>query len=206
MENGYFQLPPGRIANAVTWMERTGNTPIGVGAPAEFATHKLTGAEFSRYRRLFAAVGEPWLWSGHLIHPESALRARLESPAYEMHAATLAGRDVGILELDFSAQSEGETGAEITFFGLMPGEGRRGFGRALMNTAIALALARGVERLWLHTCNFDDPAAIPFYTACGFAVYAQGFEIMDDPRVQGLLPAHAAPHVPMLRSRAPSSN
>lgn len=206
MENGYFHLPPGKIANAVTWMERIGSAPIAFAASADFATHRLSTNEFNRYRRIFAAVGEPWLWSGHLEHTEAGLRARLDSPAHEIHAAMLGGRDVGILEMDFSEQGHGagaENGAEIAYFGLTPGEGRRGLGRALMNVAIGLAVARNVDRLWLHTCNFDDAAAILFYRACGFEVYAQGFEIMDDPRVRGLLPADAAPHVPMVRGTAP---
>jgi hypothetical protein len=52
--------------------------------------------------------------------------------------------------------------------------------------------------VWLHTCTLDDVAAIPFYRRNGFVPYKREFEIFDDPRITGLLPADCAPGVPLL--------
>jgi hypothetical protein len=32
------------------------------------------------------------------------------------------------------------------------------------------AWSGGANRVWLHTCTFDDPAALPNYLARGFTV------------------------------------
>lgn len=40
-----------------------------------------------------------------------------------------------------------------------------------------------MKRLWLHTCNFDDPQALPFYMHMGFVPYARAVEVHDDVRL-----------------------
>ena len=87
---------------------------------------------------------------------------------------------------------------EIVYFGLVPDRTGQGAGAWLMDEAIRIARESGHSRLWLHTCNFDHPKALDFYRKQGFRIYAQGFEIMDDPRRKGLLPEDAAPQVPYL--------
>jgi hypothetical protein len=66
-----------------------------------------------------------------------------------------------------------------------------------MDQAIARAWAKPISRFWLHTCNFDHPAALAFYRRSGFTPYKMMAEVMDDPRLTGLLPRDAAPHVPI---------
>ena len=93
------------------------------------------------------------------------------------------------------------TEIEIVFFGLvMEATGAR-LGRRMMAAALELAW-RSADRVWLHTCNFDHPAALHFYRSCGFVAYASGFELMDDPRLDGSLPESAAAHVPLIRPGA----
>src|SRR5262250_656640 len=43
-----------------------------------------------------------------------------------------------------------------------------GAGRFLMHRALELSWSRPIKRLWLHTCTFDHPAALPFYQRAGF--------------------------------------
>ena len=114
----------------------------------------------------------------------------------DAHFACVEDSCVGIVEF------AGRTGrdVEITWFGLTPDASGRGLGRRMMAAALELAWTTGPDRVWLHTCSFDHPAAPRFYKACGFTPYAAGFEIMDDPRLKGLLPRSAAPHVPLIEA------
>ena len=70
-----------------------------------------------------------------------------------------------------------------------------------MAHALQRAWAKGIARVWVHTCTLDHPRALGFYRAAGFTPYKRTVETFDDPRVTGALPADAAPHVPRLASR-----
>jgi GNAT superfamily N-acetyltransferase len=194
LANGYYQLPAGKMANAVTWMELTDLADIDAPAPPGLALQRLGPEDAALHRRIYREVGEPWLWSGLIDKAEADLAAHLGAPGVLSCALTLDGVPVGLLDLE-STEAEG---VEIVYFGLVPGHTSKGIGAWMMREAIRIAREAGHRRLWLHTCNFDHPAAIAFYRRHGFRIYAQGFEIMDDPRRQGLLPPDAAPHVPML--------
>ena len=56
----------------------------------------------------------------------------------------------------------------------------------------------GIDRFWVHTCTNDHPDALAFYVRSGFVPYARGIECYRDPRLEGLLPKHAAAHIPII--------
>ena len=56
-----------------------------------------------------------------------------------------------------------------------------------------------IERFWVHTCTLDSPQALGFYIRSGFAPVERQIEVFDDPRLTGVLPETAAPHIPVLR-------
>lgn len=196
LPNGYFRMPPGKLANAVTYLEMRAPFPtVGRQAsPEGCSLQALTGADAARFAALYRRVGDPWLWAGHLDKPTAQLADYLGDPARTTLALVGPPGDIGLLELQFA----GTASAEIVYFGLVPDAVGMGLGTWLMQEAIGLAQARAVQRLWVHTCNFDHPSAVRFYQGMGFKIYAVGFEIMDDPRVTGLLPREAAPHVPLV--------
>ena len=99
------------------------------------------------------------------------------------------------MELDFGAEGE----CELSYFGVTPPLVGHGAGRWMMNRALQLAWSRSIRRLWVHTCSLDHPGALDFYIRSGFAPFRRQVEVADDPRVMGLLPKTAAPHVPILR-------
>jgi hypothetical protein len=68
-----------------------------------------------------------------------------------------------------------------------------------MNEAVTRAWARPITRFWVHTCTHDHPGALAFYVRSGFTPYQRMVEVHDDPRLQGLLPEAAAPHIPLIR-------
>jgi len=143
--------------------------------------------------RVFCTAGT--LDLARLVLTDAALFAILGGPLVELHALVADGRDEGLLELDFRVPGE----CELAFFGLGPALVGHGAGRWLMNQALVLAWSRPIHRFWLHTCTLDAPQALPFYVRSGFVPYAREVEVYDDPRLTGVLPETAAPHVPLIR-------
>jgi GNAT superfamily N-acetyltransferase len=191
--DGYHPLAPGKLAAVVTYLEMTAAPAASPLEPVGWRLEAI-GADVARYRRLFAAVGEPWLWNSRRVIDDAALAAILEDPRVEAFAVREGDRDVGLVELDFRSDDP-----EVAFFGFVPDRTRRGLGRSVMAHAVARAFAHpGTRRLFLHTCTLDDPRAIPFYQACGFTPYARAMEVLDDPRLTGAMPRGCAPHVPVI--------
>jgi GNAT superfamily N-acetyltransferase len=191
--NGYRILPPGKLANAVTWLEIDAPRPAGVAAPMGFALRRLRPPDAALFRRLFRQVGKDWLWAGLIAKSEAEIAERLARSDLAAYAAEADGTAVGLLEVETTAD-----GMEVVYFGFVPSFTGRSAGAWLMDEAKRLARDAGASRLWLHTCNFDHPKAVAFYKRQGFRIYAVGYEIMDDPRALGLLPRDAAPHVPFV--------
>ena len=196
LPDGYYRLPRGKLANAVTYLEMTAAPAADTRSPAPVGTRleRLTGKDAARFLELYRAVGETWLWAGHLTKSVEQIAQALDDPSCETVAAASPQGDIGLLQLEYDEKGS----AEIVYIGVVVGAIGNGIGRWLIEDAVARAFARPVQRLWLHTCNFDHPRALRFYQAAGFRIYATGFEIMHDPRVLGLLPKTAAPHVPMV--------
>ncbi|MCB8875396.1 GNAT family N-acetyltransferase [Acidisoma silvae] len=198
---GYSPLPPGHLANIVTFLEM-GAKPDPLPAalfPPEVTLTSFDPADLAGYRALFRRVGDPWLWFSQAALPDAELAALLADPQIESFALRQDGEAIGILQLDFR---EAEA-CELLFFGLAPGFTAKGLGGALMRAAIARAWAKPISRFWLHTCSFDSPAALGFYQRMGFTPYAMQVEVHTDPRLTGDLPEDAAPQIPLIRPRSP---
>jgi hypothetical protein len=68
-----------------------------------------------------------------------------------------------------------------------------------MAMALQLGWAEaGVQRMWVHTCTLDGPTALAFYQKAGFTAYQRQLETFQDPRISGLIPRDAAPHIPII--------
>ncbi len=188
-------VPPGEIATIVTslqMLERPKPSPM---PSSNLRLDRWREPSPDRYRTLFRRVGEPWLWFSRLVMDEARLIAIIHDPAVEIYAVTDArGIELGLLELDFREAGQ----AELSFFGLVPELTGQGEGRWLMGHALALCWRKGIDRVWVHTCTLDHPKALGFYRAQGFVPYGRAVETFPDPRVIGVLPAEAAPHIPLL--------
>ena len=153
--------------------------------------------DLARYRTLFRAIGQPWLWRGRLVLDDDALAATLSTQGLEVHVATRRdGTSQGLLELDFSGPGE----CELAYVGLMPELTGRGHGAWLMGHALKRAWRDGITRVSVHTCDLDHPGALAFYQRHGFHPYERLVEIYADPRASGLYPPETAPAVPLLRA------
>lgn len=195
LPDGYTPVPAGKIVSVVVFLEMT-TPPPPRPAPArtDLSLVRLTGADASRYRAIYRAVGERWLWFSRLRSGEPELAAILDDPDVEACEIRLRGEPVGLLELDFRERPD----CELAFLGLVEASIGSGVGRWTMDQAIASACSRPIARFWLHTCNLDHPGAIGFYRSSGFRPYAQAIEVADDPRLTGLLPREAGPHWPVI--------
>ncbi len=195
LPTGYSPLPPGMIANVATCLEMTAPRPPGGGKPPPgLILERWEKPDLGSYRALYRRVGEDWLWFSRLFMADEKLAAILGHPRVEAYVLRDGGEDIGLLELDFREAGQ----CELAFFGLVPEAIGKGAGRFLMSRAIALAWARPIDRLWVHTCTFDHHAALGFYLRSGFRPYAMLVEVHKDPRLTGHLPKSAAPQVPLI--------
>lgn len=196
LADGYSKVAPGKLVAAVTCLEMLSPAPTGNAADPEGLTLALVREpDLDWYRDLYRRIGTDWLWSSRLSLAEGALAEILHDPAVEVRAVMADGQAEGLMELDF--REEGQ--CELTFFGLTKAMIGRGAGRWLMNHAIENAWSKSVSRFWVHTCSLDSPQALDFYVRSGFVPYERMVEVFDDPRLVGILPADAAPQVPILR-------
>lgn len=195
LANGFYEIPKGKIAAIVTYLEMHEKPPLRPG-PLEPAWQldKVEQPDIEWYRPLYRRVGEDWLWFSRLLLSDAELNEVLQDPAIEFHVFRVDGSDEGILELDFRQPGE----CELAFFGLSPSMLGRGAGRWLMNRALEIAWSRPIERLWLHTCTFDHPGAVGFYERSGFTPYARKVEVADDPRLIEKAAPDAARHIPII--------
>ncbi|MEE1655727.1 GNAT family N-acetyltransferase [Microvirga sp. CF3062] len=192
--DGYTDLPPGKIATIVTYLEMQKPPDLlSIRKPAGWTLQRIDH-DRPRYRSLFRAVGEPWLWFSRAVVSDDKLATILDDPKVEAYALHDGTGDAGLLELDFRTDNE----VELAFLGLVPGFIGQGAGRFLMNEAISRAFAQPTKRFFVHTCTLDSASALAFYIRSGFTPYRRAIEVTDDPRRLGLLPREAAPHFPLL--------
>ncbi|MFN3687714.1 GNAT family N-acetyltransferase [Salinarimonas sp.] len=185
--DGVTDLPPGKIAALVTYLEMRAPPPRAVPAPRDDLALLETTRDLDAYRAFYARIGAPWLWSGRLRVSDAALERALADPRLVSRTLHRGGAPVGLVEVAFDGEE-----AELVYCGLVPEAIGEGLGAWLMAQAIAIAFARPIARLMVHTCSFDHPAAIRAYMRAGFAPYKRAIEIEDDPRLLGLLPRDAA--------------
>jgi GNAT superfamily N-acetyltransferase len=188
-------LPPGWVAEVVTYLEMHAPPPQRPDTPAGLSLKRMP-ADVAEFLRLFRMVGEPWLWGSQLRRSAADLGALLSSEAMETYTLCAGVDEIGLLQLDFRT----EAACELAFFGVVPEAIGVGAGRFLMNRAIERAWGGTprISRFWVHTCTNDHPDALAFYIRSGFVPYARGIECYRDPRLEGLLPKQAAPQIPII--------
>jgi GNAT superfamily N-acetyltransferase len=192
--DGYSDIPAGKIAAVVTHLEMTARPALRPDPAGAWSLRRVDAPGLDWFRDLYRRVGEEWLWFSRIRMPDAELAERLHAPQLEVYALVDDGRDEGLLELDFRGSGQ----CEIGMFGVTAKLVGTGAGRWLMNRALDIAWSRPVERVWLHTCTFDHPAALAFYQRSGFRAFRRQVEVADDPRLDGTVPRDVARHVPVI--------
>jgi ribosomal protein S18 acetylase RimI-like enzyme len=192
---GLTPVSPNDVATIVTTLEMRQRPPLRPMPPSRLRLVGWPTPTPDKYRALFKRIGTPWLWFSRLAMDEASLTRIIHDPGIAVFAAVdPAGLEVGMLELDFRTPRE----CEISYFGLIPELAGQGHGRWMMAEALARGWAKGIERVWVHTCTLDHPSALGFYRASGFTAISRTIETFADPRATGMLPPDAAPQIPRL--------
>lgn len=194
----YEAVDQGELAAVVTYLEmRSPQDLRQFWSP--LSLKRIEVPEPEHYRELFRLVGSPWLWFSRLTLDDAHLAEIVQHPKVELYTVLDEdGGEAGILELDFREPHE----CELAFVGLVPEMSGKGHGKWLLSEAIRLAWREGVDRVHVHTCSLDHPAALSAYRSAGFKPYKLAVERFPDPRLLGFLPRDCAPQIPLLGTEA----
>ena len=194
----YEALHDSELATIVTYLEM--RSPPDHSVPeSPLSLKRVEVPEPQHYKDLFRLIGSRWLWFSRLIMDDPHLASIIQHPKVELDVVLdEAGREVGMLELDFREPHE----CELSFVGLVPELSGQGHGRWLLAEAVRRAWREGVDRVHVHTCSLDHPAALAAYRRAGFVPFKRAVERFPDPRLLGVLPRDCAPHVPLLGTLA----
>jgi GNAT superfamily N-acetyltransferase len=129
----------------------------------------------SFFRYLYATVGGPYHWIDRLPWTDDDIRKYLATPGVSLWVLSRAGAPAGYFEL----KRHDDASVEIAYFGLLPEAIGKGLGKYLLTEAVREAWKEGAQRVWLHTCTLDDPAALPNYKARGFRPFKQEVYSID---------------------------
>ncbi|MEO8295721.1 MAG: GNAT family N-acetyltransferase [Gemmatimonadota bacterium] len=154
-------------------------TYLQIKDPAELIPAPLTGAGIrleqvrhcpaSFHRFLYREVGRNYHWRDRLTWSDNRILEYLEDPHIALFVLYREGAPAGYFEL--RANDDGSR--EITYFGLLPEFLGQGLGKQLLSAAVEMAWSHGANRVWLHTCTLDDPAAMPNYVKRGFKPFRE---------------------------------
>ena len=128
---------------------------------------RMAPGDIRLFRELYHDVGHAHQWHDRNSLSDSELRTHFESPNVALWVLYHDDTPAGFFEL----RRHADDSVEIVYFGLTAAFTGRGLGKHLLSRAAETAWAFGAERVWLHTCTLDSPAALPNYLARGFEPY-----------------------------------
>ena len=190
-------VPAGKLYTVITHLAMEAPPalePPPPPAPAPGVTlERRQAMPVADYLRLYHAIGDDWLWWSRLTWDEARLAAHLAEEETEVYVAAADGAEIGLIELNLRPAPD----IELRYFGLIPTWIGKGLGGWLLAHALAAVGRHRPRRMILNTCTLDHPGALAFYQRHGFAITHSEVDIVDDPRLVGLLPMDAAPHMPL---------
>ena len=139
--DGYTDLPPGKIANVVTYLEMTS----AAGPPCRTADRRLRGPAGDRSRpgmvsrRSSGGSARTGCGSHIPLMPAAELAALLGDPAVEIHVLEQGGEVIGVAELDRRQPGD----VEIVIFGVVPEAIGTGAAHHLMEGVLDAAFRDG---------------------------------------------------------------
>jgi GNAT superfamily N-acetyltransferase len=121
------------------------------------------------YRFMYNTVGQEYHWYSRGKRNDAELALILGNPLNELHVLYDNGTPAGFAELDRTVNEE----IELVQFGLMREFIGQGLGKYFLQWTVDKAWTYRTQRLWLHTCSLDHPAALPNYLKAGFRLYKE---------------------------------
>jgi GNAT superfamily N-acetyltransferase len=125
---------------------------------------RIEDCPVSFFRYLYAEVGRAYHWVDRLKWSDDQVRTHLADPGVSLWLLSSGGAPAGYFEL----RRHQDDSVEVAYFGLLPEFVGRGWGGHLLTLAVREAWGMRPERVWLHTCTLDHPAALPNYLKRGF--------------------------------------
>lgn len=125
---------------------------------------RVVDSPASFYRYLYAEVGKLYHWIDRLPWTDDEIRAHLARAEITLWVMYCEGSPSGYFELE----KHDDGSIEVAYFGLLQEFLGQGLGKHLLSVAVEQAWSDGANRVWLHTCSLDDPAAMPNYIKRGF--------------------------------------
>ena len=149
-----------------TFLEMASPDELVTGAPPVPAPviERLERCSPELFRYLYAEVGRAFHWTDRLSWTDETIRRHLSHPGVSIWLMSWETRPAGYFEL----REHEDRSVEIAYFGLMPDYLGRGWGKYLLTRATQSAWNLRPDRVWLHTCTLDHPAALPNYIKRGF--------------------------------------
>lgn len=129
--------------------------------------------DVGEYLELYRLVGGPLGWDQRLKMPRSELQRLLESERSQIYIL----RDEHAQALGLCEFERCRPEIELKNFGLVAPAHGKGLGSWLLRTALHHEWKAGPARIWLHTDNWDHPAAPHLYESAGFRIYG----VQDEP-------------------------
>jgi len=168
-----------KIESTITFLEmRTQPTSPTPPMPAEkIAIMRAENPTLEFYRFLYNAVGDDWLWWERRVMADDDLLSIISDPELKIYVFYVRGVPAGFCELDCRKSGS----VEIAYFGLIRKFIGRGLGKYFLRWTIDQAWTNNPDRVWVHTCTEDHPAALSTYQKAGFVPYGQETEMIDDP-------------------------
>jgi len=154
------------IAVTRTYLEMTSPAelvPAPTPSPAP-KVERLKECSVALFRFLYQEVGRAYHWTDRLQWDDRTVADYLADPDVSLWLLSWQELPAGYFEL----RRYPDRSIEIAYFGLMPNSIGRGWGKYLLTRAVSAAWELGAERVWLHTCTLDHPAALPNYLKRGF--------------------------------------
>jgi GNAT superfamily N-acetyltransferase len=157
-------VPP--IPVTRTYLEMLSPGDLRPSPPPELEPRieRLEDCPVSFFRYLYQEVGRQYQWTDRLGWNEETIRQYLATPGVFIWLMSWRGAPAGYFEL----RRHDDRSIEIAYFGVLPEFIGRGWGKHLLTCAVRSAWDLGTQRVWLHTCTLDHPAALPNYLKRGF--------------------------------------
>lgn len=156
----------------ITYVEMTGPDQLRPGSPVDGLTLEQVEPTSPLVPSVMARVGAPYGWRSTDRTPEQ-WAVHVARPGHEFWIIRYEGAEAGILAI--VRQPDGDI--EIETFGLLPDFVGRGLGGHALTLAVRQAWATPdadgapARRVWLHTADNDNAAALPNYRKRGFRPY-----------------------------------
>ena len=143
-------------------------------ADGRFEVREKKERDWRFNRDLYLAVGEMWSWDDKRGWTDEQWKEYGLAPELRTFGAYYDNSLAGYCEL----RRDDEGGVEIAYFGLLSEFIGRGFGGALLTSAIeeAWRMSPSTTRVWVHTCTWDHPRALANYKARGMVIYKRESE------------------------------